>query len=892
MPRTLYDITPLVPLVEAGYVLLTPNLRLARRIKSEWDASRATAGAAAWESIEVLPLESWLQQQWQHGVALGLLPARVQIGPAQVTELWQQIIAQDEQESGSYHLLRPTAAAELAGQARETLVRWQVDTAKPRIRQDFELDTDCGTFLRWLDLFEKRLTAAGQVTTVDSIRQLLHCTGQFPPARVALLEFDDIPPLHRAVTDALAEEVLEISPTAAPAERRLYPFADKRAEMQAVARWAAAMSREHATASIGIVLSDMASDRVSLEYLLRREFECLGENYASLPVNFSTGISLDRAPVVRDALAVLAMSGRRSSVIAVQALLRSRFLELPDAETALANYFIRRLFEAGREELDTADLRYAASEITLGDARGLTLGRHLLTVSGMRELRQPGLPSEWIERFSQVLEVWGWPGHGPLDSLEFQQVDLWYRTLDEFRGYDAVCKAMDFERALQLLRNSCSRQMSQPQTADGYVQVLGPLEAAGLTFDQLWVTGMQAGRWPAAARPNPFIPQMLQRHLQMPHATAEREWTFATGLLAQYERSTPLLHTSYCRELDDVPELPSPLLEGFELADVPLSPAVDPRWLAQWQQRQLVHLEDELAPPPGAVELDDISGGSGLLEDQSQCPFRAFARRRLRVEPLPEFSLALSPADRGSLLHDALNALWGGIEDHRSLLALGDTEEATAVTEAVQAAITAVPGGPRRRLGAAYWRLEGQRLSTLLREWLSVERTRGEFAVGERELDVSLALGPLQLRLRVDRIDLLPDGSQVIIDYKSGISRVQDWLDERPARPQLLLYGIASPDAAAALAFAQVRPRDCKFVGLGQVEAAPGISTDISAVVGERMDADDWESLNARWRDNLERLAAEFVEGRAEVNPLNAASCTWCGLQPLCRINAAAQEPV
>jgi ATP-dependent helicase/nuclease subunit B len=890
VPRSLYDITPLLPLVESGFVLLTPNQRLARRIKTEWDTRMAASGATVWEPISVLPLESWLQRQWQLGVNRGLIPALMQIGPAQALELWQQVIAGDERDSDSYSLLRPAAAGELAGQARETLLRWQVDTRNSGVRQSFRLDNDCGTFLRWQDLFEKKLTAAGQGTTVDAVRQLLDCAGHLPKSRVALLEFDEIPPLYLSAVKALAQEVQEISPAAASAQRRMYTFADRRSELQAIARWAATTSRDHPTATLGIVLTDMAADRAAVEYLLRREFKCLGENYTSLPVNFSTGIPLDRAPVAKDALAALAMSGQRCSVAGVESLLRSRFLEMSDADTPLANYFIHRLYNAGREQLDTADLRYLASEVKLGDLKGLALGQILLSVAGMRELRQSALPSQWIERFAQVLEVWGWPGSGPLDSLEYQQVELWYRTLDEFRGYDAVCSPIDMEQALQLIRGSCARQMSQPQTEDTSVQVLGPLEAAGLAFDQLWLCGMQAGSWPAAPRPSPFIPQLLQRQRQMPHATAEREWVFAAGLLTQYTHSTSVLHASYCHQLDDVPELPSPLLEGFQPAECELPSALDTQWQEQWQQRKLVRLEDHLAPAAEAAELDDIGGGSGLLEDQSQCPFRAFARRRLRVEPLPEFSLALSPADRGSLLHDALNVLWANINDHAGLLALNDSTQTAAVSDAAQAAIMAFPAGRRRQFGPAYWRLEGQRLSSLLGEWLALERSRAEFAVAQRELDVSFALGPLQLRLRVDRIDRLADGSQMIIDYKSGVSRVQDWLGDRPGKPQLLLYGIAAPGEAAALAFGQVRPDDCKFVGLGRVEGAPGIGTDIAAVAGERMDVVDWDGLNARWRDNLERLAAEFVSGEAQVDPLNNTSCTWCGLQALCRVDAAGEE--
>jgi len=206
---------------------------------------------------------------------------------------------------------------------------------------------------------------------------------------------------------------------------------------------------------------------------------------------------------------------------------------------------------------------------------------------------------------------------------------------------------------------------------------------------------------------------------------------------------------------------------------------------------------------------------------------------------------------------------------------------------AVQSAIEKIPGGRRHLLGSAYWRLEGQRLGGLLCEWLAVERQRSTFVVLQREEDITLQLAQLQIRLRVDRIDQLPDGSQVIIDYKSGISKVQDWLGDRPVRPQLLMYGIAAPGSAAALAFAQVRPRECRFNGLGEVAAAPGIATDIPKVVKERMEAHDWQSLNERWRENLERLAQAFVAGDSKVDPLAPASCTWCGLQPLCRINIA-----
>jgi ATP-dependent helicase/nuclease subunit B len=881
---SLYNLDPLIPLVEAGYVILTPNFRLARRIKAEWDVRQGALGKQVWEPLPVHALEHWLEQQWQHAVSLGLLPPLVPLSQPQLLELWQQEIAREEAESGQYHLLRPAGAAELASQARENLLRWQVDLSQPAIRQQFALDTDCGTFLRWQALFEQRLATAGLATPGDLIRALLTCAAQLPPGRAVLVEFDDIPPLMHSALDVLCEDVRDLKPPAEPGQCLAHGFADKRAELQAVARWAAETSRQEPEATLGIVLGDMAQDRTALEYLLRREFCCLGENYTSLPVNFSTGIALDQAPVARDALAALAMALPTTTVAAVVGLLQSRFLHLPDADTALANRFVTRLYDAGRESLAIADLRYWASQLQLGDSQGLTLGAHLLAVSGLRDLRRPAPPSRWVERFCQVLAIWGWPGSGPLDSLEYQQVELWYRTLDEFRAYDAVCGPLDFDAALQLLVKTCAQKVSQPRTADSMVQVLGPLEAAGLGFDQLWLCGMQGSSWPAPARPNPFIPTALQRHLQMPHATAEREWAFAETLLSQYRRSTAVLHASYCRQLDDIPDLPSALLGDFSEVAVPGLPVLPADWVTRWQARAVESVADNTAPPVDAVELADMGGGSGLLEDQSQCPFRAFARRRMLVEPLAGFSLALSAADRGSLLHDALYALWGQISDHMTLQALSGDGESQAVQQAVQAALESVPGGLRRSLPEAYWQLEARRLAALLHEWLAVERQRGEFFVAQREQDITVELGRLRLRLRVDRIDQLPDGSRVIIDYKSGASKVQDWLGDRPARPQLLLYGIAEPDSAAALAFAQIRPRDSRFVGLGRTAVAPGIQTDIPKVVSGSMAANDWQSLNECWRSNLERLAQEFVRGDAGVDPLGPASCAWCGLQPLCRV--------
>jgi hypothetical protein len=185
----------------------------------------------------------------------------------------------------------------------------------------------------------------------------------------------------------------------------------------------------------------------------------------------------------------------------------------------------------------------------------------------------------------------------------------------------------------------------------------------------------------------------------------------------------------------------------------------------------------------------------------------------------------------------------------------------------------------------AWIELEGARLETLLSQWLAVERQREAFRVAATEEDLYLRLEALELRLRVDRIDRLPDGSALIIDYKSGACSLGDWLGERPAKPQLLLYGVAGGETPAALGFARLRIDDCAFIGAGEIAAAPGIRTDIAGLVRGGWEIDSWQALNVRWRGQLQDLAREFLAGEARVDP-QVGACTWCGLQALCRVNS------
>jgi len=215
--------------------------------------------------------------------------------------------------------------------------------------------------------------------------------------------------------------------------------------------------------------------------------------------------------------------------------------------------------------------------------------------------------------------------------------------------------------------------------------------------------------------------------------------------------------------------------------------------------------------------------------------------------------------------------------------------EKILLQDVVRQAVDELPRAGIRSPPAGWRELECRRLERLLRQWLAVERQREAFRVAATEEDLCVKLASLELRLRVDRIDHMPDGSTLIMDYKSGTCRLKDWLGERPDKPQLLLYALASGEVPSALAFAQLRPDDCAFVGVGNRAIAPGIRTDIDKLVSPNAGVNSWEDLNDCWRDRLQSLADQFLAGAAAVDPQPLA-CAWCGLEALCRVGE--DEPI
>jgi hypothetical protein len=254
------------------------------------------------------------------------------------------------------------------------------------------------------------------------------------------------------------------------------------------------------------------------------------------------------------------------------------------------------------------------------------------------------------------------------------------------------------------------------------------------------------------------------------------------------------------------------------------------------------------------------------------CPFRAFARYRLGARPLEDADLGLSYRDRGTTVHKALEFIWRELGSRARFMELAPWELESLIAGGADAAVANLGPGIGRNI-------EKLRLQRLLPKWLDIEKERAEFTIAGIETEREVAIGGLQIKTRADRVDVLPDGRQIILDYKTGVLQPHGWEGERPDEPQLPLYCVASDQSVAGAAFAILRADELGFRGL--------TASDVSLPQSKTMPIDPpipFEQQLLEWRRVMENLARDFRGGKAEVDPKRDNSCDDCGLRALCRI--------
>ncbi|MBN1569186.1 MAG: PD-(D/E)XK nuclease family protein [Acidobacteria bacterium] len=863
----------IISALKQGAMVITATRRLARSLRQDYNTLQQEQGLKAWESPKILTWSDWMADLWQELMYAEENPQTLLSGWQELI-LWERVI-RDSPESRE--LLQVHSTASVAQEAWRLASEWRLDLAEVESLGN----EDARAFVAWSKRFCAMCDSKKwleQARIADVIKNAIARLRMAPS--IILIGFDEFSPQQQDFLSKCSQAGcsittinFEVSEDNASVVRVSFP--DPEQEIEAAARWARALMENGFSGRIGVVFAELASRRNLVEHIFRRILEPTalfpGEGQSSKLINLSAGNALAAYPLIQSALAILSLSSSDNEWDDISNLMRSSYLVGADTEhtsRALLDARIRQ--NSGSRILISNLLQLCHQNTPSCPMLAQALGSWLQTCTQSAQAQTAG---QWSRTFSAMLEAFGWPGERPLNSVEFQTMQAWTELLSSFASTDLTGGSIAHGEAVSLVRRIASQIMFQPETENVHVQILGMLEASGLFFDHLWIAGLHDEAWPGPANPNPFLPIRLQREKGIPRCSPERELEFSSLITKRLLASGNNVILSYPVRIEDRELATSPLIASI--------PSIAPGELNLWsgasameiiQNSRLVEkIIDEKGPPLGETAWQ--RGGTKVFQYQSGCPFRAFIELRLGAEDLESPVPGLDPRQRGTLVHAVLEEVWKQLKTHAVLCSSGDLFQIirhsvdTGLTRFEQSRGVALPG----RFAA----LERERLQRLITNWLEIEKNRQPFEVVQPEGEKFAEISGIRCRVKIDRVDRLSDGREVIIDYKTGDTSPRSWETDRPDEPQLPLYSTIHEKPLAGVLFARIKTGDLRFLGL--------LNNDLTLPNCESVDL---AAKICDWSTVLERIGSDFRVGHAEVDPKNPAKqCRFCGLACLCRIS-------
>ncbi len=677
----------------------------------------------------------------------------------------------------------------------------------------WEQDPDAQGFLRWHKQLQQQLQKNRWITRAD---------------------------LFRLIEQTEAVFATPIS-NQSPAIAQGLAFESPKAELVQVAASVRKLL-ERGETSIGVLVADLSRHSSELLRLLPAGY-----------VHIQNGTWLDN-PLIANALLFLELARPRMNHASVGAILRSPFMDGAREERG-----VRAMAFAKLQRSRELDFSQPEIEKAIWDHCSILYQVLRRTSKVTQKFDSQMRLSAWSAGFSDILQAAKWPAIDHLTETEQNAVDQWSKALSELASLGLVSPKVTLDEALDHLRTILNR----PQETGNWsspVQVLDAATADGIEFDHSFVVNVNEESWPTVGLVSPLIPYRLQRQYQVPEshpdqAAAER-WRKTAALLT----SSPDVRVSFSGTLAPILRKHVETVASEKISE------------SEFVAIDLHVIEDNQAP---RLQSSEVSGGANVLKSQSACPFKAFAEFRLGARGEDEASVGFDALERGESAHRALEYIWTELHDQQTLKQMpADNLRALVVTQIQRAVQEEADAGPIREITSA---AERERLTNLLLQWLELEKQRSVFTVEKLEEKRDVEFGGLKLSLRMDRIDRLPNGNLVLIDYKSGKQSSDNLAGERPKEPQLLIYAAAAGEPIDGLYFGELRNRHARPVGHAVQKHFPKQQRAIEE------HGLSWNEFVGHAREVVHHLAGEFVQGEASVCPQPDA-CKFCDMNPICRV--------
>ena len=874
--------------IEQGGTVVVPSQQRAEAVHRAYAAEALASGRKVWPTPDVLPLEVWATKEIERRCASGERLQRL-LTPAEDWLLWRQCTAT---LTDQLDLVARGPLADALRRAHQLAMEYGIDLRSMRAPPDSE-----GRLLVEVERAVAERSAAIGATTPAELSASLGCVGG--SGDVLLAGFERMTPRLAMLTTNRGAAGCLTTFRAPPTLGGKIPHAravlagDPSEELERIADWCRARLRAEPDARLLVIVPGSPEAQERLLTLIRQNIDPAGAAIAPLNVlagnplaEMAGGAPLARSPLAAYALQSLAWLSGGSEFAEFSAWLCSPHWTLPAAGRASLDLWLR---ERSPLEIDTRKLLATLEGVPQALKPIATELRSRITDAASKLSGGATTPRQWSIRFRKALDALNEMDGRALSSAESQTYVRFIDLLDDFGGLESSAGALSRDDAVRLLRELAARTSFRPASGDALVSISSQLTDPIVQYDGIWVSGLHADAWPAPAQPDPFIPLQAQLSAGMPAASAAGRAAEARNLMAAWAAASNELVLSAPLRDDDVQLSPSPLVLKFAASvdDVSSAPSV---WLPQRLRRDGL---TELIDDPSGRHWDvarALPSGTRSVELQNLCPFRAYAELRLGSAPLEAPEPGVAPDVRGKLLHTALEKLWEQLRGSEALARQSDESLRDLITRCVEEASLVAFGLLAGDTRAAAEQREMRRAVRLIHALCDLERKRGSFNVRQMERESVLRIADAHMTLRIDRVDEV-DGGLAILDYKSGRPIPGDWYSERPSHPQLLAYLAAVGRETQALATISVTAREIRFDG---VAAHGSLLPKVRAVeppTGQETAGSAWAIRQNEWIGRVEQLVADFIAGRANVDPRPKA-CEYCQVVSVCRISDEGADAV
>ena len=657
--------------LDRGATVLTANQRAARTLRRAFDLDHRANSRAHWQPPAILAWDTWLSSLW-HRLLIEGNATELLLNRHQEHTLWRAIIAADSTTNS----LRPVDS--LATTAADAWLLLQNFRARNRLA-NIPGNSDTRVFARWAAEFERRCTRAlylPQAQLPERLRAAIAAGHLTLPATLLLVGFDSTTPAQDALLDAAGASGTQIddlpaSPTAS--SLILVDAPGEYDELTACARWLRTQLTEQPASRIAVIVPAIEKSRTEIDrvfrHILAPELNDVAAPTNSGPFEFSLGVPLATTPMVATALDLLRWATAPLPLNRVSALLLSPHFAAADASERLARAEFDAFVLSDQHLLqpqvsiealyELASARMSASLPILRDhLRALRFfdRRDLATAERTH--------ADWTAVIHDLLEAAGWAIPAHLDSVEFQTRRKWETALDQLATLDFDSARVSFADALAALERIAAETLFAPESRHAPIQIMGPLESAGSTFDAIWFLRANDSSWPTPTSPNPLLAWQLQRDLAMPGASPARDSTYARQVTQRIAASAPAVLFSYAHESADGPQRSSPALANLILEPRTALEIAPAETSAPRIELATGEDTDAIPAPPETA----LRGGASILQAQAACAFKAFAEKRLFSSTPETIELGLDARERGSLVHKVLELFWTEVHTQASLI--------------------------------------------------------------------------------------------------------------------------------------------------------------------------------------------------------------------------------